>query len=148
MPGTHFKQDTMKWIDKIIRDADFRFSLLMWLVALHSFLVGVALMCLPVDFFHRYFQFQPVTERFFTVQAGVFHVVLGIGYSLVAKKPDRFMGLVLLSVTAKFIATIFLFSYSILVAWIPVVFLSGVGDGLMALAILWAYLSRKKGGNE
>jgi hypothetical protein len=136
----------MKWVDMVIRDSRFRFSLLMLLVALHSFLVGAALMFLPVDIFHRLFDYQPITERFFTVQAGVFHVVLGIGYCLAAVKLERFPGLIILSITAKFIATIFLLTYSIFSAFIPVAFLSGIGDGLMGMAMLWAFLSYKRQG--
>jgi hypothetical protein len=115
----------------------------MWLVALHSFVVGLALMFMPKEFFNLYFDYQPISERFFSVQAGVFHIVLSIGYALTAIDWKRYEGIVILSLTAKFIATLFLFSYSILITWIPIVFVSGVGDLLMGLVILWTYRCNK-----
>ncbi len=136
----------MKFAKRVCCDAPFRFSLLMWLVALHSFLVGLALMFMPREYFNLYFNYQPVSERFFSVQAGVFHIVLSIGYGLTAIDWRRFEGVVVLSVIAKFVATVFLFSYSAFVAWILVVFLSGVGDFFMGLAIVWAYRCNKKKG--
>jgi len=56
---------------------------------------------------------------------------------------ERYEGIVILSIAAKFIATVFLFSYSIFIAWILVVFLSGAGDLFMGLAIAWAYRCNK-----
>lgn len=133
----------MKFFTRVVSDAPFRFSLLMWLVALHSLVVGLALMFMPAEFFSLYFDYRPISERFFSVQAGVFHIVLSIGYALTAIDWKRYQGIIILSITAKFIATVFLFCYSIFVAWIPVVFLSGVGDLLMGLAIVWAYQKNK-----
>ena len=133
----------MKFFTRVVSDAPFRFSLLMWLVALHSLMVGLALMFMPTEFFSLYFDYQPISERFFSVQAGVFHIVLSIGYALTAIDWKRYEGIVILSITAKFIATLFLFYYSTLITWIPIVFVSGAGDLLMGLAVLWAYRCNK-----
>lgn len=130
-------------IKKIINDSGFRLSLLLWLIAFHSFAVGVALILIPPDLM-QYFGYNLINERFFSLQGGVFHIVMSVCYFLAALKLEKFKGLIILSITAKFIATIFLTSYFIIFEQIKVVLLSGIVDYLMGMAILFAYLSYKK----
>ena len=120
-----------------------RLSILLWLVALHSLVVGLGLVLVPPDTM-RLFGYSHYQERFFSVQAGVFHFVLVVAYSLAAAAPRRFTGLLILSVAAKFIATVFLFIYFLSVDHIWVVLLSGIADLAMGLAILWFWLACRR----
>jgi hypothetical protein len=119
-----------------------RLSLILWLVALHSTAVACGLILLPPEQMHQ-FGYSLHHERFFEVQAGVFHLVLVVAYSLSAARPHRYTGLVLLSIIAKFMATVFLFTYYLFVDAIWMVLFSGVADLLMGLLILWAFVGFK-----
>ena len=118
-------------------------SILLWLVALHSLAVGFGLILVPPDTM-QHFGYSPYQERFFSVQAGVFHFVLVVAYCLAAAMPRRSEGLLILSITAKFIATAFLFIYFLFVDGIWVVLFSGIADFTMGLAILWFWLACRR----
>ena len=58
------------------------FRIYMWLVALHSFCVGLALILLPLEYFPL-FGFRGYEGTFFKIQGGVFHMVMcGVWKSL------------------------------------------------------------------
>lgn len=118
-------------------------SIILWLVALHSFFVGVGLIVMPLPAM-EFLGFHFCADRFFPTQGGVFHIVMAIAYSLAALRTKRFECMILFSIIVKFSATIFLFIYYILVSQIWMVLLSGITDSLMAIAILWAHCSYKK----
>ncbi len=131
------------FVKKIINQSQYRLSFILWLIAFHSFVVGLALIfILPALLKH--FGYNLINERFFSFQGGVFHIVMSVCYSLASLKLEKFKGLIILSITTKFIATVFLITYFIIVDQILVVLFSGIVDCLMAIAILFAYLSYKK----
>ena len=133
---------TKKYIG-IAKDSKKLFSLFMWFVMFHSVIVGIALTFSPSSVF-EYFGYKKISENFFHAQGGVFHIVMSIGYFLAALKPEKYEGVVYLSMAAKFIAVIFLTIYSVFVCFIPVVFLSGIGDLIMGILILFLYNKFKK----
>jgi hypothetical protein len=114
----------------------------LWLIALHSIGFGISLIVLPIPVI-EYFGFH-LAEKFFAVQGGVFHIVVSLAYIMAALDLDRATKLIILSCTAKFMATIFLLSYYIFVSHIFMVVFSGIADFLMGLAILWLYLLYQK----
>ncbi len=115
---------------------------ILWLVALHSVGFGISLILLPIPWI-EYFGFR-LEEKFFAVQGGVFHIVVSIAYIMAARRLDRARDLIVLSCSAKFIATVFLLSYYFFVSPIFMVVFSGVADFLMGLAILFTYLMYRK----
>lgn len=120
-------------------------TLLLWLVALHSMLVGFGLILLP-DSLMEFLGYGKCDERFFRSQGGVFHVAMAIGYALAAYKPKVYESLVVFSIIVKFIATLFLFSYTLFINPLPVIAFSGVSDFIMALTIFYLYKKNKKTG--
>ena len=130
-------------IKQVIKDASLRFSLLFWLIALHSFFVGVALIVHPSRLM-QVLGYGTITEHFFPAQGGVFHVLMSILYGLVALRLDQLRCLIYFSVIVKFSAVIFLFSYYIIADHIFIVLVSGIVDGAMAVAIIMANRSYKK----
>jgi len=126
-----------------LKDPSFRFTWFMRLVALHSFATGLGLIFLPGELFEK-LGYSLISERFFTVQGGVFHIVMCIGYLMAANGRERFEGVVYLSITAKLFATFFLLIYSLSVSWILVVFLSGIIDFFMGIIIYFLYMKYKK----
>lgn len=129
---------------KIILNARKRLVLVLWLIAVHSFLVGLALMFVPASLMPL-LGFKIVVEKFFSVQAGVFHLVMVLTYALAAIGLERFRGLILLAILAKFVAAVFLFTYFFLIESIWTVLLSGIGDGLMGIVILLCFLAYRRG---
>ena len=117
-------------------------SMILWLIALHSFIVGIGLIVMPPQLM-EFLGFNSLGDRFFQSQGGVFHIVMA--YSLAALRTSRFECLILFSIIVKFSATIFLFIYYFFAAQIWMVLLSGITDCLMGIVILLEYaLYRQK----
>ncbi len=115
-------------------------KLFLWLITLHSFFVGIALIVTPASLF-VYFGYANITEKFFPVQGGVFHIVLSIAYAMAALDVIHQGRMIMLTISAKIIATTFLFAYYFLIAEIWTVLVSGLVDGLMGI-IVWYLYSR------
>jgi hypothetical protein len=99
-----------------------------WLVALHSFAIGVGLVFLT-DFSLRFAGWGEPDPAFFPRQGGAFHFVVAAGY-LIEHLRHR---TVTLMITAKSIAFVFLIGLTLTsnVPWaVP---FSGVADGVMGL---------------
>ncbi len=120
-----------------------RLVILLNLVALHSLFVGIGLIIHPA-FLMAYAGYGPISEHFFPVQGGVFHVIMAVGYYLGARNPVKYRCLVIFAIFIKAFATVFLFSFFLFVNQIWMVLVSGIGDGLMALFIYLAFISYEK----
>ena len=127
----------MTAITNMARSPRSRLTLVLWLVAIHSFLVGVALIARPT-MLPELFGFNPSLERFFAVQGGVFHIVIAVAYVMAAVDVDKRRCLVVFSIIVKGMATVFLVTYFLAVDRIWLVLASALGDGVMGAAI---YLS-------
>lgn len=118
------------------------FVTIMLLVAIHSFVTGLLLITMPDSWFD-FFGFN-ITNRFFPTQGGVFHLVMVVIYMIVVFKPERSHLLILVSLSAKLMATIYLLLYYFLAEGIITVLLSGIADFLMFLSIAITYLIFRK----
>ncbi|HPO54468.1 MAG: hypothetical protein RBR95_02530 [Ignavibacteriaceae bacterium] len=129
---------------------DFRkyLKLLLYLVALHSFLVGLGLIIMPSAFIES-LGYYPCGERFFRAQGGVFHIAMAVGYAMAGFNSRRFQCLVIFSIIVKIVATLFLFSYFVFVNQLLILLLSLISDFLMGVFI-WVlyYYSNKEAGTE
>jgi hypothetical protein len=124
----------------LMLNAHSRLSLILWIVALHSFCVGVGLILMPPEAM-QFFGFNYYREKFFPVQGGVFHIVMSVAYVMAAFRIEQFRGLIYLSVIAKFMAAVFLFAFYFLMQNIWSVLFSAVIDGIMGGLILWAFIA-------
>lgn len=120
-----------------------KLAIILWLVAIHSFLVGVSLIITPSNVF-EYLGYNLCTERFFPTQGGVFHIVMAIGYAMGAIKSASSDELILFSIIVKFCATLFLIIYFIFVKQTWVILFSGIVDCIMGIIIWWAYSNFRK----
>jgi hypothetical protein len=120
-----------------------RLSLILWLVAAHSFCVGLGLIFLP-DVLLSSFGFTPGGERFFRAQAGVFHFVMVAVYAMAAIRCVSSPDSTYLAIAAKFIAMVFLISYYLFAASIWMVLLSGLADGALGVLIAWAFSAYRR----
>ena len=119
-----------------------RLSLILWLVAAHSFFVGLGLIFLP-DAVLSFFGFAS-GERFFRAQAGVFHFVMVVVYAMAAVRCVSSPDSTYLAIAAKLIAMVFLISYYFFAAPIWMVLLSGLADGALGAVIAWAFSAYRK----
>ena len=124
----------------VITDASKRLSLVFWLIFLHSFFVGLALIFHPPGLMGM-FGFHSIGEAFFPVQGGVFHIIMGIFYLTVVLRAEGFKTVIYLSMITKSMAFVFLLYYYLFVDGIFVVLFSGIVDGVMAVIIILAYRS-------
>jgi len=115
---------------------------ILWLVAIHSICFGISLVILPIPVI-EYFGFR-LTEKFFADQGGVFHLVVAVAYIWAALDLENSFKLIVLSCTAKFVATIFLLSYFFFVDPKLMVIFSGIADFLMGFTILVLYIFYRK----
>jgi len=115
------------------------FQLLLFLIALHSFCVGIALIVLPFGVL-SWFGFTVDPYRFFSTQGGVFHVVMAIAYLLAAKNPLGEKNLIIFIIIAKWIAFFFLAFYFLFSEMVPVIAISAVSDGVMGLLVMVFFL--------
>jgi hypothetical protein len=128
----------MNLVYGFLQTAAGRLRLFLWLVAIHTFIVGVLLVVIPPDLM-SIFGFSVIREGFFKVQGGVFHFVILYAYVKAALSLINNHNMVEMAIYAKLLATLFLGLYFI---YDPIltVGLSGLGDFFMGL-ILW-YLYR------
>lgn len=124
-------------------DPMLRLSIVLWLMAVHSFLVGAGLI-IQVPKVMELFGFQPCNEHFFPAQGGVFHVVMAVGYALAAYDSVRYRCLVLFSIFVKVAASLFLISYFVFVDGILMILISGIGDGVLCLMLYLSFISYDK----
>jgi hypothetical protein len=108
--------------------------------------VGLALIILPLSILEN-FGYEGYTGDFFKVQGGIFHVVMSIIYFIAARDIDKFRILIYLTLTAKFIATVFLFGYYFIFEQIWMVLISGIADFLMGLCVLLLWRMHQKNMN-
>lgn len=118
-------------------------TVFLWLVALHSFLVGIGLIVLPASVF-EFLGYKTTFDRFFSTQGGVFHIVMAVGYAMAGYDKKRFECLIIFSIIVKFIATVFLIIYFIIISQQLLIILSGISDFLMGLIIIFLYRKLKQ----
>lgn len=120
-----------------------RLSLILWLVAVHSFCVGLGLLFLP-DALFSVFGFTPGGERFFRAQAGVFHFVMVVIYVMAALRFVSSPDFTYIAIAAKLIAMVFLICYFLFAAPIWMVLLSGFVDGAFGVLIAWGFTAYRR----
>lgn len=114
-----------------------RLSLLLWLIAVHSFGVGLGLMIHPQSLLTMV-GFNALSEPFFPTQGGIFHIIMAVGYAIGARDVAKNQLIINFAIFVKTVATIFLFGYFFVIQPIWVVLLSGLGDGAMAIVLYLA----------
>ena len=112
-------------------------STILWLVALHSLAMGLALIAQPA-LLMKLSGFSSECERFFPAQGGVFHILMAVAYIMGATNIEKYYYLAVFSIIVKAVATLFLMVYCFAVEFKWIVLLSGIGDGVMGLMIFLA----------
>lgn len=105
----------------------------LWLVAIHSLFTGIFLITGSVEMF-KFFGF-PYHGGFFSVQGGVFHLVMVVAYLMTASNLGKNSLLIWFCISAKLMAAAFLILYFFLHEKIWIVLISGIGDLIMGVLI-------------
>jgi len=112
-------------------------STVLWLVAVHSIVMGLALITQPAILM-EWSGFRSEHEHFFPAQGGVFHLLMAVAYSLGAVNSQKYYFLIVFSVIVKVVATLFLFVYCFTIEFKWIILISGIGDGVMGMTIFIA----------
>ncbi len=128
---------------KFIFDPRLRLMAILLGIAFHSLCVGIGLIFFSPQIM-THFGFSQYQERFFNIQGGVLHLVMCVAYTLGALEFHKHRGLIFFSITAKYMATVFLFGYYLFADRIWSVLISGFVDCFMGSIILWGYLAYMK----
>jgi len=131
----------------VIKDYGKYLSVLLWLVAIHSIIVGICLLIIPSSFLN-YFNLQEYKENFFQAQGGAFHLGVSIAYCMAAVNPNRSAQLIKFIIYLKLLAFVFLTTYFFFVLQSWLILVSGIGDGLMGILILVLFKISKIANNK
>jgi len=121
-------------------------SMVLVLVAIHTFAFGLTLIAQPAVLM-EFAGFNPDCDHFFPAQGGVFHLLMSVVYLMGATHIEKYHHFIVFSIFVKAVATFFLMMYCFAAEFKWIVFLSGIGDGVMGLMIFLAfqhYLRSKK----
>lgn len=115
------------------------FTITLFLVSLHSILLGIFIFFMPNFFYNLFFSVQ-VENLFFVKQAGLFLLLSGIFYGFPLINLDKFAQITGVTIVTKICAVLFLFTNAGLSPSPLMIYLAGIGDGGMAAALLITYI--------
>jgi hypothetical protein len=115
-----------------------RLSSFLWLVAAHSFIVGILLAIQPSALI-KLMGFRDIHEPFFPCQGGVFHMIMAIAYIYGAMDIRKNKNMIIYAIIVKMAAAGFLLSYYYFMERLTIIWLSGAVDFFMGAAI-WGML--------
>jgi hypothetical protein len=113
-------------------------SLVLFLVGLHSILLGLTIYFFT-DFFYSTFFATSVENIFFVRQSGIFLSLIGLFYLYPLLNLRSLYNLILLVIFSKIVAVIFLITNAGLTAAPLMIYLAAFFDGFMALVLVGVY---------
>ena len=113
-------------------------SVLVLLIGLHSLFLGIFIFFFTELFYDLFFSAE-IDNFFFVRQAGLFLFCLGLFNLAILRDMKKYYYFVKVIIATKALAFLFLVSHAHLAAWSPIIFAAAVGDGLMALALIFFY---------
>ena len=113
-------------------------SVLVLLIGLHSLLLGIFIFFFT-ELFYRLFFSAEIENFFFVRQAGLFLFCLGLFTLAIVVEMKRYYYFVKVIIVAKSLAFLFLVSHAHLAVSPPIINAAAVGDGLMALVLIFFY---------
>ncbi len=113
-------------------------SVLVLLIGLHSLFLGIFIFFFT-ELFYQFFFSADIENFFYVRQAGLFLFCLGLFNLAILRDMKRYHYFVKVIIATKVLAFLFLVSHAHLAAWPPIIFAAAVGDGLMALVLIFFY---------
>lgn len=118
--------------------------LILFLVGIHSIMLGVAIFFFTTPFYQLFFSVDP-DNVFFIKQAGIFLFLAGLFYLVPVWDLNRFKPIIYFVVISKIIAVLFLITHASLTPSPIMIYLAALGDGSMALIIMFFSWSSRRG---
>ena len=118
-------------------------AFLLFLVGLHSILLGVTIY-FYTDFFYKVFFATSVENLFFVRQSGTFLFLAGFFYLYPLLNLRSLYNMILLVIFSKIVAVIFLITNAGYTSAPLMIYLASFFDGLMALVLVSVYFRMKK----
>jgi hypothetical protein len=122
----------------LLNHPDKLLSTVLVLVAIHTLAFGLTLIAQPAVLM-KFAGFNPNCDHFFPTQGGVFHLIMFVVYLMGASNIEKYHHFIVLSIFVKAVATFFLMMYCFAAEFKWIIFLSGIGDGVMGLIIFLAF---------
>ena len=113
-------------------------SVLVLLIGLHSLFLGIFILFFT-GLFYRFFFSAEIENFFYVRQSGLFLFCLGLFNLAILKDINRYFYFIKVIIATKALAFLFLVSHAHLAAWPPIIYAAAVGDGLMALVLIFFY---------
>jgi hypothetical protein len=128
--------------NNVFKNPDILLSMILWLIAVHSIAIGLALIIQPAVLM-EWSGFGSEHERFFPTQGGVFHLLMAVAYVMGALNSQKYHYLIIFSMIVKAVATTFLFIYCFIVEFRWTILIFGLVDGMMGMMIFFALAYRR-----
>ena len=116
----------------------------LFLVGIHSILLGTTIYFFTTPFYQLFFSVDP-DNFFFIKQAGIFLFLAGLFYLVPVWDMNRYKPIIYLVVISKTIAVLFLITNASLSPSPLMIYLAALGDGSMALIIMFFSWSSRRG---
>jgi hypothetical protein len=123
--------------NSVFKHPDALLSTVLWLIAVHSIAMGMALITQPAILM-EWSGFGSEYERFFPTQGGVFHLLMAVAYTMGAIDSPKYYYLIVFSIVVKAVATAFLLVYCFTVEFKWTFLSFGLIDGVMGTMIFIA----------
>ncbi len=107
-------------------------------VGLHSVMLG-AVIYFFTGSFYQFFLGEPIANPFFVRQSGIFLFLIGLFYLFPLTNLTSYHQFITLSIVSKVFAVIFLITNAHLTPHPPLILLTAVIDGFMAIALFLPY---------
>jgi len=133
-----------EWMKNIFEEISFsprnlkHLSVLVLLIGLHSLLLGVFIFFFTEQFYQLFLSAE-IENFFFVRQAGLFLFCLGVFNLAILKDMNRHFYFVKVIIATKVLAFLFLVTHAHLAARPPIIYAAALGDGLMALVLIFLY---------
>ncbi len=113
----------------------------LFLVGMHSIILGGIIYFFTVPFYHFFFVVDPI-DFFYIRQSGVFLFLAGLFYIIPVKDLKRYRIVIIVTIFSKITAVVFLLRNAHLTPTATIIYLGALGDGTMAvmlsiLTLLW-----------
>ena len=132
-----------KYSESNRNSSEFWPSLILFLVGMHSILLGL-IIYFATDFFYKIFFNASVDNTFFVRQSGIFLFLAGLFYLYPLINIKKFHNIIFLVIFSKITAVYFLLANAKFTPAPAMIYLASFFDGLMAMVLIGVYFKFRK----
>ena len=114
-------------------------KIIIFCVGVHSVALGTVIYFFTSSFY-QFFLGEPIANPFFVRQSGIFLFLIGLFYLFPLTNIHSYHHFIVLTIVSKIFAVAFLLTNAHLTPYPPMIFLTAVIDGLMAVVVSVPYV--------